>query len=116
MASNQGYQKGHCNLGVCYWNGTGVEKDILKSTELFEKSKDLGFDLGIKNYKFAINSKDLPQLGYKYLNSKDFEKSLKVFRRLDSNEARDIVEFITTIRLKLFLLNEKGMDIGFHFR
>lgn len=117
LASNQGYQKGHCNLGVCYWNGTGVEKDLLKSTELFEKSKDLGFNLGKKNYEFVVKNFEFYKLGLKFLKEENYENSFKVFSRIDTKEAKDIVEYIKTIRIKIFILLKKSKleDIHFHF-
>ncbi len=32
------------NLGVCYENGTGVEKDLQKAVELYKKAADAGND------------------------------------------------------------------------
>jgi len=36
------------SLGVCYWNGEGVEKDIFKSKELFQRATDLNDDKAMR--------------------------------------------------------------------
>ena len=41
-AAEQGYAKAQYNLGVCYANGTGVEKNIQKAVELYQRAVEQG--------------------------------------------------------------------------
>jgi TPR repeat protein len=41
-AAEQGNAAAQCNLGTCYYNGTGVEKDEARAAELYAKAADSG--------------------------------------------------------------------------
>lgn len=43
-ASNQGYAEAQYNLGVCYYKGEGVVKDIKKAVYWYEKAAAQGVD------------------------------------------------------------------------
>ena len=42
-ASEQGHAYGQYNLGYCYENGVGVEKDEQKAIKLYRKSAEQGY-------------------------------------------------------------------------
>jgi TPR repeat protein len=42
LASDQGHAQAQCNLGGCYYNGTGVRKDESKAVELYRLAADQG--------------------------------------------------------------------------
>ena len=42
MAANQGDAAAQYNLGVCYYNGEGVTKDIKEAARLFKLAADQG--------------------------------------------------------------------------
>jgi Leucine-rich repeat (LRR) protein len=45
-AAAQGDARGQCNLGVCYENGLGVEKDEARAAELYAKAAERGYATG----------------------------------------------------------------------
>ena len=42
-AAEQGNAAAQCKLGVCYDNGTGVEKDEQKAVEWYQKAAEQGY-------------------------------------------------------------------------
>jgi TPR repeat protein/serine/threonine protein kinase len=61
------------NLGVCYYNGSGVDKDMAKAVELYQKAADLG------------HANAMRKLGYCYYNGsgveKDVEKAVELYQK-----------------------------------
>ncbi|MES5004938.1 tetratricopeptide repeat protein [Prevotella disiens] len=51
-AIEQGNAMAANNLGFCYLNGFGVEKDKEKAKYYFQKSAEMGYELAKKNLKF----------------------------------------------------------------
>jgi TPR repeat protein len=43
MAADQGFAVAQYNLGVCYYQGTGVEKDEVEGVKWYRKAADQGF-------------------------------------------------------------------------
>ena len=48
-AAAQGYTQTQHNLGVCYYNGRGVEKDEQKAVEWYQKAAEQGYAQAQKN-------------------------------------------------------------------
>ena len=51
-AADRGYNRGICNLGICYELGVGVEKDWNQAFVLYQESADKGFIQAIYNHGF----------------------------------------------------------------
>ena len=62
------------NLGVCYENGYGVEKNLRKALELYEKANIQGCEEGIKRINTTLLSKSKAQIHKKhnYFNDWDY--------------------------------------------
>ncbi|KAH3693357.1 hypothetical protein Pelo_19916 [Pelomyxa schiedti] len=56
-----------CNLGVCYYTGDGVEKDIPKALRLYQRAADAGSSAALSNLAWRYHegtegfSKDIHQ-------------------------------------------------------
>lgn len=68
-AADTGCSKGFILLGICYWLGRGVEKDIEKAEEYFEKAAELGDPYGLLG------------LGEQAQITGDFDAAVSYFRR-----------------------------------
>ena len=108
MAADQGHLEAQTNLGVCYKNGRGVEKDEAKGVEWYRKAADQGYAAAQRNmgnsyyygtgvvqdyaealkwYRLAAEQGHAGaqnDLGYQYYNGegveKDYAEGVKWFR------------------------------------
>lgn len=60
-------------LGLMYYYGCGIEKDIDEAVRYFEKSADLGGEKAIDNL-VKIHAKNIRQIKQKYIDMGVFEK------------------------------------------
>lgn len=82
-AAEHGYDKAQCQLGVVYYSGKGVERNVTEALKWWQKAADQGNDAaGLLCRAVGENDAEAQyQLGNLYRNKKNYEKSAKWYRK-----------------------------------
>jgi TPR repeat protein len=83
-AAEQGYARAQCNLGSCYYNGTGINKDPIKAVEWYIKAAKQGYasaqyNLGICDEHGKGVGKDLTKAVEWYAKAAEQDNAMALY-------------------------------------